>query len=85
MGGKGMESAPDYSRQIVEYVENLNMAKENNEMYVSVFERVYTERGRLNGMLEAKRDDTHKMPFDVITDITGLSEDDLDAIPQRND
>jgi predicted transposase/invertase (TIGR01784 family) len=45
---------PMYSSQIVEYIENLSMTKEDSEMYVSVFERVYTEKGRLEGIEEGR-------------------------------
>ncbi|MDR1241261.1 MAG: hypothetical protein LBM00_00520 [Deltaproteobacteria bacterium] len=43
-------SSKDYIRQTVEYVENLKMSREDREMYVSIFEEVYTERGMEKGM-----------------------------------
>jgi hypothetical protein len=43
-------SDKDYIRQAVEYVENLQMNREDREMYVSIFEEVYTERGMKKGV-----------------------------------
>jgi predicted transposase YdaD len=42
----------DYTRRIVEYVENLKMNKEDRKMYESVFERVYKEEGIKEGIKE---------------------------------
>jgi predicted transposase YdaD len=59
------------------------MNKKDSEMYVSVFERVYTEKGRIEGVkagmnkgikkgkLEiARKMLARKMPCDTITEIT---------------
>jgi predicted transposase/invertase (TIGR01784 family) len=42
----------EYKYKFVEYVENLQMTKGDREMYKSVFEEVYGERGRQKGRLE---------------------------------
>jgi hypothetical protein len=48
------------------------MKKEGSEMYVSVFERVYTEKGKLDGIQEvARKMLAKKMPFDVIITLIG--------------
>ena len=42
----------NYAKQYVEHMESLKMNEEDQEMYVSVFERVYTARGEEKGRKE---------------------------------
>jgi hypothetical protein len=44
----------DYTKRIIEYLENLRMSEGDREMYKSVFERVYGERGRQEGLQEGR-------------------------------
>ncbi|MDR1731000.1 MAG: hypothetical protein LBR61_02795 [Synergistaceae bacterium] len=44
----------DYAKRIVAHVEVLQMNQEDREMYVSVFERVYTARGKEEGLREGE-------------------------------
>ena len=44
-----------YIKEIVEHIESLEMKKGEREMYVSIFERVYTARGEEKGRMEGDR------------------------------
>ncbi|MDR1514148.1 MAG: hypothetical protein LBS45_00500 [Synergistaceae bacterium] len=46
----------NYATQMVVYLENLQMSEEDREMHKSIFERVYSERGRQEGRLEGRRE-----------------------------
>jgi predicted transposase/invertase (TIGR01784 family) len=43
-----------YAQQFVTHMESLRMNEEDREMYVSVFERVYTARGEEKGRIEER-------------------------------
>jgi hypothetical protein len=68
----------DYTRRMVEYVENLKIGKEDREMYESIFERVYKERGRQEGRQEERIEIAGKFLADgispeIVARNTGLS------------
>jgi len=72
----------DYKRQIVEHVENLKMSREDKEMYKSVFEEVYTERGRQEGIEEGKFEVAKNflnmgLSVEQIAQGTGLAENEI--------
>jgi len=46
-----------YAKQFVAHMESLSMDKEDREMYVSVFERVYTEKGKEEGRMEGRTEE----------------------------
>ncbi|MDR3280902.1 MAG: hypothetical protein LBT23_10350 [Synergistaceae bacterium] len=75
----------DYKRQIVEHVENLKMSGEDREMYKSIFEEVYTERGRQDGERKkaveiAKNLLSHGISPDIIAESSGLSKTEIQAL-----
>jgi predicted transposase/invertase (TIGR01784 family) len=45
-----------YAQQFVAHMESLSMNEEDKEMYVSVFERVYTARGKEEGHREGRQE-----------------------------
>jgi predicted transposase/invertase (TIGR01784 family) len=72
----------DYKRQIVKHVENLKMSKEDREMYKSVFEEVYTERGVQEGEAKTRVEVAKNLlnmglPVEQIAQGTGLAENDI--------
>jgi hypothetical protein len=79
----------DYVEQIVKYQENLTMKKEDREMFVSMFERVYTARGREEGIQQGLRQGKQEiaknlladgMALEVVARNTGLPMDDIRAL-----
>jgi predicted transposase/invertase (TIGR01784 family) len=75
----------DYKRQIVEHVENLKMSREDREMYKSIFEEVYTERGRQEGETKARVEMAKNLLAegispDIIERTSGLSQNDIDSL-----
>jgi hypothetical protein len=75
---------PMYSSQIIEYIENLSMTKEDSEMYVSVFERVYTEKGRLEGIQEGRLEGIQEGRLEGIQEgrLEGIQEGKLEGIQE---
>jgi hypothetical protein len=43
-----------YAKDMVEHIESLALKEEEREMYVSIFERVYTARGKEEGRVEGR-------------------------------
>jgi hypothetical protein len=79
----------DYTAKMIEHLENIEMAREDKEMYVSIFERYYGERGRREGHNEgeikgkldmAKNLLSRGVSPDVIAESSGLSIDDIRAL-----
>jgi hypothetical protein len=83
----------NYTRQIVEYVKNLKMSKEDREMYASVFERVYREEGLQEGIekgiekgIKSGKEEVAKnlladgISLEVVARNTGLSAEDIRAL-----
>jgi hypothetical protein len=75
----------DYVERIVDYQEKLIMNREDREMYISMFERVYTARGREEGKQEkafeiAKNFLADGIPPEVVARNTGIPMDDIRAL-----
>jgi predicted transposase YdaD len=60
----GEEDAKEY----VKYMENLEMDKEDREMYTSVFERVYKAEGMSEGVEKGRREKALEMARNLLTD-----------------
>jgi hypothetical protein len=82
----------DYVKQFVAHVESLNMKEEDRKMYVSMFERVYTargkEEGRVEGSMEGRMDVAKNMlnkGFSVndILDCTSLPREKIETLLNR--
>jgi predicted transposase YdaD len=75
----------NYTRQTVEYLENLQMREGDREMYKSIFERVYTEQGRQEGKLEMAKDLLARgVSPDIIAASAGLSQSDMQSLMETS-
>jgi len=67
-------------KDMVAHIESLPMKKEDKEMYISIFERVYTERGEARSRIEiAKNMLNDGLPLEKITQYTNLSREEIEA------
>ena len=71
--------------QIVVHIESLEMKKEEREMYVSIFERVYTARGEEKGRMEERAEIVRKMlrkgfSANDILECTSMPREELDIL-----
>ena len=58
----------DYARQMVNYIDNLKLKERDREMYVSIFERVYTARGIEKGREEGRGEGRKEIAKNLLSD-----------------
>ena len=70
-----------YAKDFVAHMESLRMSKEDKEMYVSVFERVYTSKGKEKGQAELVKNMLNEgLSVDEIIKYTRLTREGIEKL-----
>ena len=68
-------------KEMVAHIESLTKREEEREMYVSIFERVYKEEGRVEGRAEVARRMLNKgLSVDKVAEYTDFPREEIEAI-----
>jgi hypothetical protein len=69
------------AKEMVAHIESLKMSEEDKEMYVSIFERVYTEKGRVDERIEIAKNMLNKgFSVDDILECTRMPREEFNIL-----